>query len=408
MGDWKKYHLGELITDIAAGPFGSNLKISCFVPSGFPIIDGANLKGFKVTDNITKFVTEEKARSLARSIAKRNDVIVTISGTLGQIAYIPEESEYEEYLCSQRQFRATFDQSQVDVPFLVYYFHSHEGQQKILVYANQVGVPALYQPLKNFRLIEIPLPPLPTQRKIAAVLGALDDKIENNRKICANLEAQAQAIFKSWFVDFEPFGGKMPSGWKMGKLGDVAECNPQRSLKKGDFARCVEMADLVTTGSFPASWNSKNYYGGMKFTNGDTIIARITPCFENGKAAYINFLDKDEVAFGSTEYVVIATRSNVPPELFYCLAKYPEFISFAKSRMVGSSGRQRFSAEDVTMYPFVIATDETYAKIAPLLHSFMDKIRALGLESRALAAMRDALLPKLMSGEIDVEKVKVA
>ena len=240
------------------------------------------------------------------------------------------------------------------------------------------------------------------------MLGALDDKIENNRKICANLEAQAQAIFKSWFVDFEPFGGKMPQGWKMGKLGDVAECNPYRALKKGVKARCVEMADLVTSASFPASWSYKEYSGGMKFANGDTIIARITPCFENGKAAYVNFLEEGEVAFGSTEYVVMASRSVVPPELFYCVAKDPDFISFAKSRMVGSSGRQRFSAEDIAMYPIVIAPDEVYLKVQPLLHSFMDQARTLGFESRALAEMRDALLPKLMSGEIDVEKVKVA
>ena len=252
------------------------------------------------------------------------------------------------------------------------------------------------------------IPPLPTQRKIAAVLGALDDKIENNRKICANLEAQAQAIFKSWFVDFEPFGGKMPQGWKMGKLGDVAECNPYRALKKGVKARCVEMADLVTSASFPASWSYKEYSGGMKFANGDTIIARITPCFENGKAAYVNFLEEGEVAFGSTEYVVMASRSVVPPELFYCVAKDPDFISFAKSRMVGSSGRQRFSAEDIAMYPIAIAPDEVYLEVQPLLHSFMDQARMLGFESRALAAMRDALLPKLMSGEIDVEKVEVA
>ena len=93
MTEWKEYKLGDLIKDIAAGPFGSNLKVECFVESGFPIIDGANLKGFKVTDNITKFVTEEKARSLHRSIAKRNDVIVTISGNVGQIAYIPNDSK---------------------------------------------------------------------------------------------------------------------------------------------------------------------------------------------------------------------------------------------------------------------------------------------------------------------------
>lgn len=182
-----KIQLSEVIKDIAAGPFGSNLKVSCFVESGFPIIDGANLKGYKVTDNVTKFVTEEKARSLHRAIAKRNDVVVTISGTLGQIAYIPSDSEYEEYLVSQRQFRVTFDEEKVYVPYLVFYFHSYEGQHKILSFANQVGVPALSQPLKNFRAIEIDLPSLIEQKKIASIIEAINNKIENNNKINYNL-----------------------------------------------------------------------------------------------------------------------------------------------------------------------------------------------------------------------------
>ena len=181
--------LDSVITDIAAGPFGSNLKVSCFVKYGFPIIDGANLKGFKVTDNIKKYVTEEKARSLHRSIAHRNDVVVTISGTLGQIAYIPFDSKFEEYLCSQRQFRVTFNTDRVHVPYLVYYFHSREGQHKILSFANQTGVPALSQPLKNFRNIEVNLPDINTQKRIASVLKSLDDKIELNTKINENLAA---------------------------------------------------------------------------------------------------------------------------------------------------------------------------------------------------------------------------
>ena len=181
--------LDSVIIDMAAGPFGSNLKVSCFVNYGFPIIDGANLKGFKVTDNITKYVTEEKARSLHRSIARRNDVVVTISGTLGQIAYIPENSMFEEYLCSQRQFRVTFDTDKVYVPYLVYYFHSREGQHKILSFANQTGVPALSQPLKNFRNIEVNLPDINTQKRIASVLNSLDDKVELNTKINENLAA---------------------------------------------------------------------------------------------------------------------------------------------------------------------------------------------------------------------------
>ena len=179
--------LGNYILDIAAGPFGSNLKVECFVPTGFPIIDGANLKSFKVTDNISKFVTEEKARSLHRSIAQKNDVIVTISGNVGQISYIPEDSKYEEYLVSQRQFRVTFDTTRIYVPFLVYYFHTKEGQHKILSFANQTGVPALAQPLKNFRNIDVDFPDIVIQKKIANILESIDDKIENNKQINDNL-----------------------------------------------------------------------------------------------------------------------------------------------------------------------------------------------------------------------------
>lgn len=185
----KLIQLSDVITDIAAGPFGSNLKVSCFVNDGFPIIDGANLKSFKVTDNITKFVTEEKARSLHRSIAKRGDIVVTISGTLGQIAYIPEGSKYEEYLCSQRQFRVTFDTTKVYVPYLAFYFHTYEGQHKILSFANQVGVPALSQPLKNFRRITIQLPDIDTQKKIAIFVELINEKIEQNESINNNLAA---------------------------------------------------------------------------------------------------------------------------------------------------------------------------------------------------------------------------
>lgn len=185
----ERIQLGDVITDIAAGPFGSNLKVSCFVDDGFPIVDGANLKGFKLTDNITKFVTEEKARSLSRSIAKRNDIVVTISGTVGQISYIPMDSKYEEYLCSQRQFRASFDTDKVYVPYLVFYFHTYEGQHKILSFANQVGVPALAQPLKNFRLIDIDLPDIETQKRIANIVETINNKIEGNVAINENLAA---------------------------------------------------------------------------------------------------------------------------------------------------------------------------------------------------------------------------
>lgn len=394
----KEIELSTAITDIAAGPFGSNLKVECFVPSGFPIIDGANLKGYKVTDNITKFVTEEKARSLSRSIAHRGDVIVTISGTIGQIAYIPEDSLYDEYLCSQRQFRVSFDSSMVYVPYLVFYFHTFEGQNKILSFANQTGVPALSQPLKNFKKIRLCLPSLQEQRRIASIVETINDKIENNIKINDNLQQQAFSVFDNLIANAENNDYT---------VSDYAFLNPKRTLAKNQVARSIDMSQLSTSGAFPSGWEMKPFNGGMRFTNGDTLLARITPCLENGKTAFIDFLDDGEVAFGSTEYIVLAPKNDTPPEMLYCLARYPAFVDYAVKNMNGSSGRQRVSAETVGQYRLPLFDKHSLVLFKEVVSPMFFKMRYNSLENMRLAELRDALLPKLMSGEIDVSAVQL-
>ena len=394
----KEIELSTAITDIAAGPFGSNLKVECFVPSGFPIIDGANLKGYKVTDNITKFVTEEKARSLSRSIAHRGDVIVTISGTIGQIAYIPEDSLYDEYLCSQRQFRVSFDSSMVYVPYLVFYFHTFEGQNKILSFANQTGVPALSQPLKNFKKIRLCLPSLQEQRRIASIVETINDKIENNIKINDNLQQQAFSVFDNLIANAENNDCT---------VSDYAFLNPKRTLAKNQVARSIDMSQLSTSGAFPSGWEMKPFNGGMRFTNGDTLLARITPCLENGKTAFIDFLDDGEVAFGSTEYIVLAPKNDTPPEMLYCLARYPAFVDYAVKNMNGSSGRQRVSAETVGQYRLPLFDKHSLVLFKEVVSPMFLKMRYNSLENMRLAELRDALLPKLMSGEIDVSAVQL-
>lgn len=394
----KEIELSTAITDIAAGPFGSNLKVECFVPSGFPIIDGANLKGYKVTDNITKFVTEEKARSLSRSIAHRGDVIVTISGTIGQIAYIPEDSLYDEYLCSQRQFRVSFDSSMVYVPYLVFYFHTFEGQNKILSFANQTGVPALSQPLKNFKKIRLCLPSLQEQRRIASIVETINDKIENNIKINDNLQQQAFSVFDNLIANAENNDYT---------VSDYAFLNPKRTLAKKQVARSIDMSQLSTSGAFPSGWEMKPFNGGMRFTNGDTLLARITPCLENGKTAFIDFLDDGEVAFGSTEYIVLAPKNDTPPEMLYCLARYPAFVDYAVKNMNGSSGRQRVSAETVGQYRLPLFDKHSLVLFKEVVSPMFLKMRYNSLENMRLAELRDALLPKLMSGEIDVSAVQL-
>ena len=269
-----KIKLSEVIDDIAAGPFGSNLKVSCFVDYGFPIIDGANLKGYKVTDNITKFVTEEKARSLHRSIAKRGDVVVTISGTLGQIAYIPTDSKFKEYLCSQRQFRATFNPERVYPPYLVFYFHTWEGKHKILSFANQTGVPALSQPLKNFKNIIIELPSIEVQKKIASFCEMLNDKIEQNNKINKNLSEQLQALYTSEF--------DVTIHHATAKLSDICHYSVEK----------VNVDELSTKTYYSTENMQPNKVSSVEATNlpnikqttrchkGDVLVSNIRPYFK--------------------------------------------------------------------------------------------------------------------------------
>lgn len=167
------------------------------------------------------------------------------------------------------------------------------------------------------------------------------------------------------------------------------------------------MANLSTSGSFPNDWCRKAYSGGMKFMNGDTILARITPCLENGKTAYINFLDEGEVAFGSTEYIVLASKGLLPAEFFYFLARNRAFVSYATNHMNGSSGRQRVSAQDIEAYRLRTPSSSQAARFADFVRPIMEEILTRSLENRRLSSLRGALLPKLLSGEIDVSKVEI-
>ena len=222
-------------------------------------------------------------------------------------------------------------------------------------------------------------------------------KISCNAKINDNLQQQAFALFN-----------KLVSGehLEICSLSEIAELNPKRTLTKNVMARCIDMTQLSTSGSFPNGWEIKPYNGGMRFANGDTLLARITPCLENGKTAYIDFLDTGEVAFGSTEYVVMCSQGQYPSEFFYCLARYPSFVDYAVKNMNGSSGRQRVSAETIGKYLLPRLTDDELAEFRDVVPALFSAMRLNSLENIRLSKLRDALLPKLMSGEIDVSDIQ--
>ena len=389
--------LSKVITSIATGPFGSNLKVSCFVDSGFPVIDGANLKGLKLTDNLTKFVTKEKAESLARSIAKRGDVVVTISGTLGQIAYIPEDSLYPEYLCSQRQFKVSFDQEKVYVPYLVYYFHTREGQSKILSFANQTGVPALAQPTKNFQKIEVGLPTLEEQKRIVKVAELLTAKMELNQQINGYLEELLDA-------EFTEMQAEADDTWKDASLLDIANYKNGLAMQKfrpqpGDKGLPVlKIRELGQGKCGPdAERCSSDIEDSVHVRDGDLI-------FSWSGTLMLDFWAGGDA--GLNQHLFKMTSDKYPSWFYYMWTKHHmrKFIAMAKDRAttMGHIKRSALANAADKIPPSDVLRSQTKA-----MQPLVDEAVGLKIQSRKLANLRDALLPRLMSGEIDVSQIEL-
>jgi type I restriction enzyme S subunit len=214
------------------------------------------------------------------------------------------------------------------------------------------------------------------------------------------MDAQTAALFPDAFEDSEL--GEIPRGWMLGKLSDFIDVNPSRPLSKGSVAPYLDMGSMPTNSARALDWFDREYNGGAKFVNGDTLLARITPCLENGKTAYVDFLEDGQVGWGSTEYIVLRPKNPYPNEYAYFVARDENFREFAIRSMSGTSGRQRVQSEAVSGYRIVIPNSEIAEIFGKFAKSVMADMKARDLESRTLAALRDSLLPKLLSGELGV------
>ena len=210
---WKWVPLGELADPkgraIVSGPFGSNISSKFFVEDGIPVIRGNNLTtgSQKFVDGGFVFVTPEKAKQLGNVDAVRDDLIFTAAGSLGQVGIIPERTRFPLYIISNKQMRVRLNRDLIDPLFAFQWLSSSGVVAHIQRQNTGSSVPLIN--LSIVRRLPVPLPPLAEQKAIAAVLGALDDKIELNRRMNATLEAMARALFQSWFVDFDPVRAKL-------------------------------------------------------------------------------------------------------------------------------------------------------------------------------------------------------
>jgi len=357
---------------------------------------------YKTENHITPLGLE---RSSAKWIAPNSVIVAMYGATAGKVAINKIPVTTNQACCNLE-----IDSRKADYNYVYYYLKwkypelsnlaSGAAQQNL-----NVGI------IKAF---PISLPPLEVQKVIGETLSCLDAKIDLNDRMNENLEKQAQAIFKSWFVDFEPFRdgefvdsiiGSIPKGWKACAVTDVIDVNPKRRLAKGSVATYLSMANVATSGPRVLAWEQRKFTSGTCFMNGDVLLARITPSLEHGKTAFVDFLADQEVGWGSTEFIVMRSREPLPLEYTYCLAKHEPFREHMIKSMTGTSGRQRAQVDALKHYFLAIAPEDVYAEFEDIVRPMFLAIRRNGTENQVLAALRDTLLPKLMSGEIEVPVV---
>lgn len=249
---------------------------------------------------------------------------------------------------------------------------------------------------------KVHLPDLPTQKKIAAVLSALDDKIENNRHICKTLEEMAQAIFKSWFVDFEPWGGVMPAGWREGALGDLALYGDGRiSVKEITPSTYFSTENMISEkgGAVDATYMPEDGFVPSA-TEGCVLVSNIRPYFK--KIVRVN----EAVVGRSADVLCFAPRQK---ELGYYLYRLLWDDAFFAYVMSGAKGTKmpRGDKAQIIAYPCVVPNGDWLSAFNVTIETIERLIISSRKEIILLASMRDALLPKLMSGEIDMDKVEV-
>lgn len=390
MNEWREIRLG----DVAEITSSKRIFYSDYVEHGIPfwrskeVIEKFNRR--PISSEL--FITREKYNEIKTKfgVPQRDDVLLTSVGTLG-IPYLVEEEEPFYFKDGNLTWIRNIDKNSLSPLYLYKWLASQNGREtlkEITIGSTQEALTIVG--LKSLKLL---LPSLSEQKSIASILSSLDDKIDLLHRQNKTLEAMAETLFRQWFVERE--GDTCP-------ISELIEFNPPRKLAKGSLAPYVEMSALSTTTFNPDSWYLREFSSGTKFTNGDTLLARITPCLENGKAAYICFLKEHEVAWGSTEYIVMKPRQFLDPFFAYALSRNRDFRDYAEGCLEGSSGRQRVNVDHLKNYQLVKPSDETTMLFNSFASSITPKLHANSRQLKSLEKLRDTLLPKLMSGEVRV------
>lgn len=356
-----------------------------------------------------KYITKEAHEKTARYVISDDDVYVSIAGTIGLVGIIPKELNNANL--TENAAKICNISTSMHSRFLMYFLRSEYGQG--LISAQTVGTSQPKLALFRIKDIEVPKPSLITQERIVSYLSAYDNLIENNNRRIAILEDMAQSLYHEWFVKFRFPGhenvkfkdsplGQIPEGWEVKAATDVIEFAPKMSLPKDGEKPFVAMPSISTSSMIIGDIEMRTGNSGTKFKNGDTLMARITPCLQNGKVGFVQHLDEENpIGFGSTEFIVMRSK-GLTPEFVYCLARSDSFRANAINSMAGADGRQRVKNDCFKSYYLAVPPKDILDQFSALAEPAFKEIFTLSQKNKNLKRQRDMLLPKLISGAIDV------
>ena len=403
---WKTAILSDISTNIQTGPFGSQLHQSDYSIEGTPVVMPKDLVNGHISEATIARISDAHIERLNRHKIEIGDILYSRRGDVGRCAFATEKEA--GWLCGTGCLRVSTDVSKANPKFVFYQLQKPDTIGWVEKHA--VGATMLNLNTAILSRVPIEIPSLNTQNRIVDILSAYDNLIENNQKQIKLLEEAAQRLYKEWFVDLRfpgyeitPVVDGVPEGWELCRLEDVIEFNPKIPLSKERLKQSVPMSALSTssmtldTEEFAATFSNS----GSKFQNGDTLLARITPCLENGKTAFVAGVESDEGAVGSTEFIVMRSK-GINPYMVYLLARNDSFRQSAINSMTGSDGRQRAQADKLKALPYLKPTDQIMMLFARYVELMFIQIQKKNEQNVRLRQARDRLLPKLMSGEVEV------
>ena len=392
MEEWKECKLSEIMDLIGGGtPKTSNPD---YWGGDIPWISVKDFNGERrYVGDTEKKITKLGLENSSTKILSKGDIIISGRGTVGELAIIPSDMAFNQscYGLRAKDF--------VDSCFLYYLLK----QSVNILKHNTHGSVFDTITRETFENISVKLPPLPTQQKIAAILSSLDDKIELNNKINTNLEQQAQALFKNWFVDFEPFGGKMPEGWKVGKLSDILCLKKKPIQSREDTSLPYLPIDLISIKSLAIREvrpNEEALSSLLRFDENDILIGAMRVYFHRVAIAPFD---------GITRTTCFVLEPFNPNYFAYAAITCNQdlAIDYAQKTSKGSTMPYAVWEGGLGDFEIPIPDEVTAAKFNNIVKPLLEQIKKSYFENKILQEIRESLLPKLMNGEtVVLSKIK--